>query len=67
MQQGRKMDRYLAAGYTHRINLHRIVPGLGWMFQTYPTTADAVKRHLHRLTEQQLEGVVRNIEVISLV
>ena len=53
-------------GYTHRINLFRNVDGLGWMFQSYQTTRDAIPTHVRSLYHQQANGFVRNIEVIKL-
>lgn len=53
-------------GYTHKINLYRNVKGLGWMFQSFPTTADAVKVHMSHLLKQQMAGSVRNIDVVKL-
>lgn len=53
-------------GYTHKINLYRNVKGLGWTFQSYPTTSDAVKMHIRSLFKQQTAGMVRNIDVVKL-
>jgi len=56
----------MANSYTHKINLYRNVKGLGWMFQSFPTTEDAVRVHVKTLSKQQVAGQVRNLEVIRL-
>jgi hypothetical protein len=53
-------------GYTHKINLYRKISGLGWMFQSFPTTSDAVRAHMSVLYKQQTAGSVRNIELVKL-
>lgn len=53
-------------GYTHQINLYRNVEGLGWMFQSFRTTGEAVRKHVKTLYRQQVKGSVRNIDVVKL-
>ena len=53
-------------GYTRSITYYANVKGLGWMFQSFKTTEDAVKLHLQSLYKQQVAGTVRAIETIRL-
>lgn len=53
-------------GYTHAINFYKKVEGLGWMFHSFKTTEDAVRKHLRSLIRQKKTGTVRTIEAFRL-
>lgn len=52
--------------YTHVINFHKQVKGLGWMHCSFPTTEDALSIHMKALYKQQVSGTVRNLDVVKL-
>lgn len=52
--------------YTHSVNYLKRVDQLGWMFQSFKTTSDALPKHLRSLSKQAANGVVCNIETIKL-
>ncbi len=54
-------------GYTRSINYYKKVEGLGWIFQSFRTTEDAVRLHLRSLIRQKQAGTVRALETIKLV
>lgn len=53
-------------GYTRCINYYRNVDGLGWMFESFKTTDDAVRIHLRSLIRQKQSGTVRTIDTFKL-
>lgn len=53
-------------GYTYSINFYKKVDRLGWMFQSFKTTDDAVRMHLRSLIRQKREGTVRALEAVKL-
>lgn len=56
----------MKTGYTRTINYFRKVDGLGWMFESFKTTEDAVRTQLRSLIRQKQAGEVRTIELIKL-
>lgn len=52
--------------YTHSVNYFKRVEELGWMFQSFKTTSDALPTHLRALSKQVANGTVRNIDTIKL-
>ena len=53
--------------YTRAINYYKKVDGLGWVFQSYKTTEDALRQHLRSLIRQKRAGTVRAIETVKIV
>lgn len=56
----------MVKGYTRAINFYQKVDGLGWVFQSFRTTDDAVRIHLRSLIRQKQAGNVRAIETVKL-
>lgn len=56
----------MKTGYTHTINYYKKIEGLGWMFESFKTTNDAIGMHLRSLIRQKQAGSVRTIEAIRL-
>ena len=54
------------SGYTYAINFYKNVPGLGWTFQSFRTTDDALKGQLKDLAKKQADGIVRMVDAIKL-
>lgn len=54
------------SGYTHAISYYKKVDGLGWMYNDFKTTGNALKLHLSSLYKQQTQGTVRLIDTIKL-
>ena len=52
--------------YTRSVNYFRKVEGLGWMFESFKTTEDAVRMHLRSLVRQKQKGIVRSIDTFKL-
>ena len=52
--------------YTYAVNFYKNVPGLGWTFQSFRTTDDALKGQLKDLAKKQAAGTVRMIDAIKL-
>lgn len=53
-------------GYTRSINYYKKVEGLGWVFQSFRTTEDAVRLHLRSLIRQKQAGTVRALESVKI-
>lgn len=54
------------AGYTRTINYYKKVDGIGWTFQSFRTTEDAVRLHLRSLIRQKQAGNVRALETVKI-
>ena len=50
-------------GYTHSITFYKKVEDLGWVFQSFKTTADAIRVHMLSLSRQKKAGTVRLIDI----
>lgn len=52
--------------YTHAISYYKKVDGLGWVFQSYKTTEDALRPHLRALIRQRKAGTVRTLQAVRV-
>ena len=52
-----------AQPYTHTISFYKEVRGLGWTFDSFRTTTDALQTHVRKLHAKQVAGTVRLIDV----
>lgn len=62
-----KIDRMLAAGYTHWVGYEIYRPIFdGWVETGFPTTADAVLLHEAACVRREKSGEIRNWSIAKL-
>lgn len=52
--------------YTHSVNFFKNVNGSGWVFSSFRTTEDNLRKHLKVLAKQQANGTVRMIDAVKI-